>query len=378
MSFSAAAKRLFFLDNLKAFIVCLMIIFHGAMAYMAYGPAGWYVSDPAEPQMSLTIFIIWADAFIVPIMFFVAGYFAINSLSVHSSGEFWKSKLVRIFIPWVLGVLLLAPLITYSTFVSRDIAIPYMEFWGRMFFFGPIFSHVHYWFLGTLFYLYVILFVAVKFKSSLKERLTPVVPGRLQFGITAVLSYCLTAGVCLLTGGYVDSWYTVWPVFVFQPTRLTFYIIYFFLGVYAWKRQWFSAKNQGLDSTIWLPAFVVFSVVYVAYSLFGATIVRSQTSFLLVKMALQSLYTMTAVFGLLAIFRSRMNYTNAFLTALSSGSYAMYYVHLGIVILLNMWLLQMAWPTYLKFAIVGGGGLIISYIVGRIFMLLPFFSPGKR
>ena len=35
-------RRIFFLDNLKAFIVCLMIVFHVALCYMAYAPEWWY------------------------------------------------------------------------------------------------------------------------------------------------------------------------------------------------------------------------------------------------------------------------------------------------------------------------------------------------
>ena len=78
-------KRLFFLDNLKMFIVNLMIIFHLAMCYMAYAPEWWYVVDVEHSDLFFTQFILWADIFSMPIMFFVAGYFGIMSLKKQSA-----------------------------------------------------------------------------------------------------------------------------------------------------------------------------------------------------------------------------------------------------------------------------------------------------
>lgn len=59
-------KRLYFLDNLKWFIIWLMVIFHGAMCYMAYAREWWYVVDKSQPVFSATLFICWVDVFIMP------------------------------------------------------------------------------------------------------------------------------------------------------------------------------------------------------------------------------------------------------------------------------------------------------------------------
>ena len=89
-------RRIFFLDNLKAFIVCLMIVFHAAMCYMAYAPEWWYTVDKADPKFAFTLLVLWADIFIMPVMFFISGYFGIMSLSKQTGAQFWKSKLLRI------------------------------------------------------------------------------------------------------------------------------------------------------------------------------------------------------------------------------------------------------------------------------------------
>ncbi|ORU01261.1 Acyltransferase [Anaerovibrio sp. JC8] len=198
---SASTKRIFFLDNLKSFIICLMIVFHIAMSYMQYVPEWWYAVDKADPQLSFTFFVVWADIFIMPIMFFISGYFGIMSLSRQTAKSFWKSKLMRIGIPWVLGVLLLAPAVTYLIFLTRHVPLPFTEYLNKVFFFGPLFSHTQYWFLGTLFYLYVILFVVARIKPVIKEKLAPEAPGKIFFLVIAILTYALTVGAYYLVGG---------------------------------------------------------------------------------------------------------------------------------------------------------------------------------
>ena len=81
-------KRIFFLDNLKAFIVILMVVFHAAMCYMAYAPEWWYVLD-TQRVFSATLFVLWADIFIMPIMFFISGYFGLKRASTPSGKASW-------------------------------------------------------------------------------------------------------------------------------------------------------------------------------------------------------------------------------------------------------------------------------------------------
>ena len=116
-----SGPRIYFLDNLRTGIILLVVVFHAAMAYMNYVPEWWYVID-TERVLAADIFVIWADIFIMPVMFFIAGYFAIQSLARHSTGAFWRAKGRRIGIPWVAGSMLLAPPIAYIMIASRSMA----------------------------------------------------------------------------------------------------------------------------------------------------------------------------------------------------------------------------------------------------------------
>lgn len=115
---STTKQRLFFLDNLKAFIILLMVIFHVAMGYTTWDLKWWTVND-IEKHHFFDLFVFETDVYIMPIMFLIAGYFAASPLCTNSLKNFWRNKLARIIIPWIIGVLGIAPLIAYSTPFSR-------------------------------------------------------------------------------------------------------------------------------------------------------------------------------------------------------------------------------------------------------------------
>ncbi len=372
-------RRLFFLDNLKAFVVCLMIVFHVALCYMAYAPEWWYTVDKGDPQMSFTMFVMWTDIFIMPVMFFISGYFGLMSLNKQSDGKFWKSKLLRIIIPWIAGVIILAPPVTYIMFASRGVPLAYYpDYLINVFLFGPCFSHVQYWYLGVLTYLYAALYIFCKIRPSFRERLPISKPGIKLFLGFVTLTYICTVGAYYYAQGNNDLWIFIWPIMVFQPTRIAFYPLYFFLGAYAWRHQWFVEGGYKADPVKWLPAFIVTGIAYVFYCLFGAPMATSMDQFIIIKSAIHVLFLMCAVFGLLALFQSQLDFTNKFLGELAANSYNMYYTHMGLVMLIAWYFVQFGWSPYIKYVLVCVLSLLASYITGKILMILPCFSVGKK
>ncbi len=111
------SSRIHFLDNLRAFVVLLVIALHGLITYMAYAP-DWYVVN-REDSKFFTLLVLLMDVPIMPIMFFIAGYFALPSLRKRGSSAFVIDKLLRIGLPFAVGVLFLAPPIGYMYYISR-------------------------------------------------------------------------------------------------------------------------------------------------------------------------------------------------------------------------------------------------------------------
>ena len=150
--------RLHYLDNLRAFVIVLVIVLHAAITYMADPPSWWYVIDP-DRSVAFTWLVLLVDVPIMQVLFFVAGYFAVRSLQRRGPRGFIREKVVRLAIPWVLGVVFLAPLATYMTYVSRGVPTGYLQFW-TVDFWGPMFQQSVYWFLGVLFVAFLVLVYA--------------------------------------------------------------------------------------------------------------------------------------------------------------------------------------------------------------------------
>lgn len=111
-------QRLYFFDNLRAGIILLMVIFHIAMGFTTWDLKWWYIND-MQKNFFFDLFVLETDVYIMPIMFLIAGYFAPMILLQKGAIKFWKNKLVRIVLPWGIGVVFFAPLLSYSPLVTH-------------------------------------------------------------------------------------------------------------------------------------------------------------------------------------------------------------------------------------------------------------------
>ena len=108
MSENQPVSREHGLDNLRVFVIILVVVLHASLSYMAFAPQWWYVLDPKR-SLFFTGLVLLIDVPIMLIMFFLAGYFAYPSLARRGAAAFLKDKAIRIGIPWVFGSMVLAP-----------------------------------------------------------------------------------------------------------------------------------------------------------------------------------------------------------------------------------------------------------------------------
>ena len=361
-------ERLYFLDNLKTCIVVLMVVFHAAMSYMAYAPEWWYVLD-GDSSLVGTVFVLWADIFIMPVMFFVAGYFALPSLARHGRIGFWRKKGVHIILPWLVGALVCAPYIAYLTIASRPIPMDFPTFYIQLFW-GIFYQQAHYWFLGFLCALYGVLFLAICWCPSILQRRCECQP------IWKSLVLVLVGSVISMTvvNVYIsdDAWIHPFYILVFQPTRVLLYVLYFALGAYAWRGQWFAAFMPW--RTCWGCSFLVMSVVYVLFRLgvFGAFMPLET---IVVHAVLHNLFCLTAVMALVAWFQAYVAFASPLWRQSAALSYPVYYVHQFAVQHL-VWLFRdTGWPLGIKYIAVCILALGISWWFSKIVLKkLPCFS----
>ena len=373
----ALGERLYFLDHLRSFIIIVVLLYHAALAYMVRGPQWYYVVD-TQNNFLFNIIVTISDVFVMPTLFFLAGFFGIRSLMRTGQSAFWRSKVVRIVIPYFAGIIFLAPVVNYIYFLSRfDTPPAYLDYWWNVFF-GLARQHAHLWFLGVLTVFFMGLSLAYRFYKPLERRADkPALPSNkfiLGFGLaTSVVFFCAKQVVDDFT------WVMIPNVIMFQPTRCTLYVFYFVLGIYAYRKQWFGFSGYMPQVRFWLPMAVLLGGVYAQYRI----ALWPQRELMLVMIGNDLLYgffCLAAVFGLISLFHQRMNYTSKLLDQLAKNSYAIYFIHQPVLMLVILAVRGYQLPVVIKYILACVLAMLICFLVSERLLspLAPFGGRRKK
>jgi peptidoglycan/LPS O-acetylase OafA/YrhL len=121
---SISSTRVVYLDNLRYLMVVLVVIYHAVAAYALVAPH-WVIHD--THTLAADIIRELFDVFMMPVLFFVAGYFALVSLEKKGTWEFLRDKVKRLLVPWALAVFIVAPLALYDQPIKP--VQPFRNYW---------------------------------------------------------------------------------------------------------------------------------------------------------------------------------------------------------------------------------------------------------
>jgi len=367
--------RMYFFDNLKGFIILLMVVFHVAMGYTTWDLKWWYVNDIYK-SMFFDLFILETDVYIMPIMFLIAGFFAAAALPKKTLTLFWQAKFRRIVLPWIGGVLLIAPLIAYSAIFSRtDTAPNYFTFLFKDFW-GAYYQQAHYWFLGILSLFFSLLTIGYQLNPAYFKKPPQITkPPMWLFPSFALL----TAALFFIANLFFwnDLWVNAKFIFMIQPVRIGVYLCYFCLGVYAWKNSWFSPKGYRPRLMPWGLAAMIMSFVFLAYRI---TFTFPPVTTVLVKAghALTfAVFCLTVTFALIAFFQKFADSDHYIWRRLAANSYTIYFIHQCIVIPLAYLVQTLQINVFVKYFGVAVSSVILCFLISE-YIISPVLSPQKK
>src|SRR5881394_1183906 len=117
-------------DNLRAFVILLVLSFHSVLAYLQFLPAEPFPFD-SPPYMwrafpivdsqrwfGFDLYCAWQDVFLMSLFFFLSGLFVRPSLNRKGAANFLNGRLLRLGLPFVLVVALLMPATLYPTYLQ--------------------------------------------------------------------------------------------------------------------------------------------------------------------------------------------------------------------------------------------------------------------
>ena len=375
------SSRMFSMDFVRVLALLGVILYHSAGAYSLYTPY-WSVHDGTS--IVATSLRELVDVFIMPLFFFLAGYFSLSSLSKKGSWGFFKSKFWELGFAWIVIVLLVLPFSWWA--VNRQtVTGGYLSLWLTWIqgigqtrlgvFETPAQSvHLHFWFISLLFAFFIAFLLIYKIAGNFAVKHFSVAETAASNRKTGLA--LLAFGVLCTVGYFVSlllvpdtSWLTINLFLEFQPSKLFIFVACFGLGIYAYSKNWFSNGKQIGNLNLWIPATILLSAAFlvVGQDIFQNPLTTTALSpaYLLVYAALRSFLLLTITFMVCSLGVRYFNRPSKTISTVANNSYNIYLLHIFFVSTFQDILMIWSVPIEIKIAMVFGVSLLISYSISR-------------
>jgi hypothetical protein len=271
----AAKPRMYFLDNIKAFLTVVVICHHtiddmrGAMdtgaAFCIINPAA--IGQPGAPYNTKTVYSIFANwiltlnqSYFMAFFFFISGYFTPSSLDRKGVAGFLRDRFKRIGIPAVVYTSGLGPFQVWLSMTlgknDPDVSYPGIGDMNN--------SYQYAGYTGQIWYLHWLVFFSFiyAFVHTLPVKMpTP------QVGHVFLFAFAI--GIWFVLKPIGGSDFAMMPLGVHS---FFYYVLYFSAGILAKRNDWMSTiVNSGISKAttlfMWgLIAFIAIGVFIFCYS----------------------------------------------------------------------------------------------------------------
>jgi len=339
-------NRIYFLDNLRTFMIFLVVLLHAGIVYESSGIGAlfWIVDDYSTNHLADTLNLI-LDIFIMSTIFFISGYFAPSSLESKNGWVFIKTKFKRLIIPWSIAVLTLMPLYKIIYLFSRNIP---QENWTSYFHFSNgIFSQNWLWFLPVLF-MFDMLFLGFS-KLNLK---LPKISMKGCIGSAFVMGLIYSFSMDMLN---MQGW-TKTALLDFQNERLPIYFMIFLLGGLCYKLKTFYSKPKGKKlyiaflCTVWIPVSLYLFFYIQSFMTPGVFVFSEIVDTLLLWLNFH-LSLLSLLYMMINSFRYYLDKQGKVIKELNNNSYNVYIIHVIVMGGIALTMLNTTIPSLLKYLI---------------------------
>lgn len=381
-------NRLLFFDMVRDLAMVSVVIYHAVGAYATVAPY-WAVHDGVS-MVADGIRLVF-DVFMMPVFFFVAGYFALTSYQRKGAWIFLKGKFRQLGFPWALGILVVIPIVLHQgaeKASTTQTPVPFWEFWfdylqrlGHVQI-GPrtLDNQMHFWFLSVLISFFIVFALWRVIASQKRKDESAITPPASTTAIlkTLIVVSALTAVACFAVLLLVPSvsWVKVDLLLEFQPTSLVLYAAYFVLGILAYSGQWFANNQFPGRLSIWIPIGIGLTAAFlvVGRGEFSNSATPDPIS-PLVLFGFAGVRTFLCLAFLVTFISFSVQYgsrPSKLVQNLADHSYNIYLVHVFFVVAFqDVLILWQGGPPLVKVAIVTLAVLPISYGVSKLMKRYP-------
>jgi len=364
-------KRLYYIDWLRILAILVVFFFHCSHFF---DPIYWHVKNK-ETTESVLVFLGFVNIWIMPLFFFLSGAVALSGKQKsYKTFAFEKSR--RLFVPFIIGTVLLIPPQKYVEALSNNtFSGGYVQFLSE-YFVGAMFNHpkgfniawigsisYHLWFLCHLLIISLALFPLMRYICNHGENLLNNLHKLTSFRGGVILLFIPVAlGRILLKRHFPE--YTGW-------SDLLMYAFFFLWG-------YLLMQHEGLKRNIirsGFPALLTGSLLFILYLLsykFKETGFcqlfqneKGLTSYLFQETA-GSLASWAWILFFMAAGMKHLNRNNQRRQSLNEAVLPFYILHQTVLLLVGYVVVQWNWNNWEKFAFIAISSLIIIILIYQL------------
>jgi surface polysaccharide O-acyltransferase-like enzyme len=376
-----AAGRIVALDRARTLITLLVLIYHSAVNYTHFG------NGDKMRWLGFDLVVLFNDSFFMACMFLISGLFVHDSLTRRGASGYLQNRAWRLGIPFLVSIFVLMPIAYYPTFLRYHLPgttdFNFLHFWWRTLTVGP-------WPSGPAWFLWVLLALDILAAalSAAAPRLLKMF-GLLIFSLRARPWTAFAAFLVFSVAVYVPmrlfvgdmSWLEPdgFPLPI-QTSRILLYAGYFLtgagIGVVSLRAGILSEDGELVRRwPLWLAFAALFyaAILLLVYDHhnwiadFNSPPLSWQTGYGLAFALFSAAMTFTVVTASLAFAASSMK----LLDAMRPQAYGIFLTHYIFIIWLQYAIYDYSWPAFIKFAIVLGGTLALSWAVTVLLRKIP-------
>ena len=342
-------NRRYDIDWLRVIAIGLLLLYHVAIAFQPWGIMLGFITND-KPWQSLWIPMTILNVWRIPLLFFVSGmgvYFAIQN---RNWKQLLKERTKRIFIPFVFGIFVIAPIQLCISQLYYNRELNYVP------------NPAHLWFLGNIF-VYVIILLPIFFYLKRNEE------GRIVGWIKKCLSNPI--GLLIVIAVFIAE------VLLVQPNPYELYAMTwhgFFLGLFAFFFGFcfvLSGSSSWNMLLKWRWLLLAAAVSFYTYRLlqFQMKVPNFQLS----------IESNCWIFSIFAFGYKHLNKPGKALSYLSQAAYPVYIMHMIFLFMASRLIFPLDINVYLKFVLllaftVAGCFGFYEFIIRRIKFIRPLFG----
>ena len=380
--------RLFFIDHWRVALAILVVLHHVGIVYGAVLPMFYYLEPPFSSPgvidplayLALLVFSLFNQAWFMGAFFLLAGYFTPGSFDRKGPGSFLKNKLLRLGIPLVVFYFVLNPISWLGLWLmpaslTGITAPPTWQAYPRFIGLGPM------WFVVMLL-IFNLCYTAWRMltrnrtsaSSSTSKSLPPSYLGIGVFIVALALTSYLVRMIIPLGKSVFD-----FPTLSYLPQYISFFIV----GTVASRRNWFRSlpSSMGVVGIVLaVVAGVLLFPLAASGHLFSVELTALVNSFgnghwqSAVYALWDALFSVGMCLGAITVFRRFFNGQGRFGRFLSQHSYAVFVIHIPIVVVVAYVLRGVGLAPLLKFGLASLITVPICFAVACIVRKIPFVS----